>query len=125
MPKAQQAAIDGLRGRKGAVVAPEPSTGKVLAMVSTPSYNPNNLDEGDKFKELATDDANSPLVNRATQAGYPPGSTFKTVTATAALDSGEFTPESTVSGENGKAVSGVPLKCPATRTSGTSRSPTR
>ena len=109
VPKAQQAAIDGLRGRKGAVVALEPSTGKVLAMVSTPSYNPNNLDEGDKFKELATDDANSPLVNRATQAGYPPGSTFKTVTATAALDSGEFTPESTVSGENGKKVSGVPL----------------
>jgi penicillin-binding protein A len=109
VPKAQQAAIDGLRGRKGAVVALEPSTGKVLAMVSTPSYNPNNLDEGDKFEELATDDANSPLVNRATQAGYPPGSTFKTVTATAALDSGKFTPESTVSGENGKKVSGVPL----------------
>ena len=107
--KAQQAAIDGLKGRKGAVVALEPSTGKVLVMVSSPSYDPNNLDRGDKFKRLSTDDANSPLVNRATQAGYPPGSTFKAVTATAALDSGKYTPDSTVSGENGKRISGVPL----------------
>ena len=91
------------------MVALEPSSGKVLVMVSSPSYNPNNLDQGDKFKELSTDDANSPLVNRATQAGYPPGSTFKTVTATAALDTGKYTPDSTVSGENGKKVSGVPL----------------
>jgi penicillin-binding protein A len=107
--KAQQAAIDGLAGRKGAVVALEPKTGRVLAMASTPSYDPNNLDKGDKFKRLATDDANSPLVNRATQAGYPPGSTFKTVTATAALDTGKYTPDSTVSGKNGKKISGVPL----------------
>ena len=107
--KAQQAAIDGLHGRKGAVVALEPSTGKVLVMVSTPSYDPNNLDKGNKFKRLATDDANSPLVNRATQAGYPPGSTMKAVTATAALDSGKFKPDSTVSGKNGKKISGVPL----------------
>jgi penicillin-binding protein A len=107
--KAQQAAIDGLAGRKGAVVALEPKTGRVLAMVSTPSYDPNNLDKNNKFKRLATDDANSPLVNRATQAGYPPGSTFKTVTATAALDSGKYTPNSTVSGKNGKKISGVPL----------------
>jgi penicillin-binding protein A len=107
--KAQQAAIDALKGRKGAVVALEPSSGAVLAMVSQPSYNPNGLDRGDKFKELATDDANSPLVNRATQAGYPPGSTMKAVTATAALDTGEFTPGSRVSGKNGKKISGVPL----------------
>jgi peptidoglycan glycosyltransferase len=107
--KAQQAAINGLAGRKGAVVALEPSTGKVLVMVSSPSYDPNNLDKGDKFKRLATDNANSPLINRVTQAGYPPGSTMKAVTATAALDSGKFTPESTVSGKNGKKISGVPL----------------
>jgi peptidoglycan glycosyltransferase len=107
--KAQQAAIDGLKGRKGAVVALEPSTGAVLAMASTPSYDPNGLDQGDKFKVLATDDANSPLVNRATQAGYPPGSTMKTVTATAALDTGKYTPNSRVSGRNGKPISGVPL----------------
>jgi peptidoglycan glycosyltransferase len=107
--KAQQAAIDGLNGRKGAVVALEPSSGKVLAMVSTPSYDPNGLDQGDKFKRLATDHQNSPLVNRATQAGYPPGSTMKAVTAAAALDSGKYEPGSRVSGKNGKKVSGVPL----------------
>ncbi len=107
--KAQQAAIDGLKGRKGAVVALEPSTGAVLAMVSEPSYDPNGLDRGDKFKRLSTDDANSPLVNRATQAGYPPGSTMKVVTATAALDTGKYTPGSRVSGKNGKKISGVPL----------------
>jgi peptidoglycan glycosyltransferase len=107
--KAQQAAITGLAGRKGAVVALEPSTGKVLVMVSSPSYDPNNLDKGDKFKRLSADDANSPLVNRTTQAGYPPGSTMKTVTATAAIDSGKYTPDSTVSGKNGKKISGVPL----------------
>jgi penicillin-binding protein A len=81
----------------------------VLAMVSDPSYDPNGLDEGDTFKKLSTDEANSPIVNRATQAGYPPGSTMKTVTATAALDTGEFTPGSRVSGQNGKKISGVPL----------------
>jgi penicillin-binding protein A len=107
--KAQRASINALKGRKGAVVALEPSSGAVLAMVSDPSYDPNGLDEGDTFKKLSTDEANSPIVNRATQAGYPPGSTMKTVTATAALDTGEFTPGSRVSGRNGKKISGVPL----------------
>ena len=107
--KAQQAAIDGLKGRKGAVVALEPSSGKVLVMVSTPSYDPNGLDKGDKFKRLSTDEQNSPLVNRSTQSGYPPGSTMKAVTATAALDTGKYNPGSRVSGKNGKKISGVPL----------------
>jgi len=107
--KAQQAGIDGLKGRKGAVVALEPSSGKVLAMVSIPSYDPNGLDQGDKFNRLSTDDQNSPLVNRATQAGYPPGSTMKAVTAAAAIDSGKYEPGSRVSGQNGKKISGVPL----------------
>jgi penicillin-binding protein A len=107
--KAQQAAIDGLKGRRGAVVALEPNSGKVLVMVSSPSYDPNNLDQGNKFKELSSDEQNSPIVNRATQSGYPPGSTMKTVTATAALDTGKYTPNSTVSGKNGKKISGVPL----------------
>jgi penicillin-binding protein A len=107
--RAQRAAVDGLKGRKGAVVALDPSNGAVLAMVSIPSYDPNGLDDGDKFKELATDEANSPIVNRATQSGYPPGSTMKAVTAAAALDSGKYTPSSQVNGANGKKISGVPL----------------
>ena len=107
--RAQRAAIDGLRGRKGAVVALDPHNGAVLAMVSTPSYDPNGLDDGDTFKQLATDEANSPLVNRATQSGYPPGSTMKAVTAAAALDTGRYTPQSRVNGRNGKKISGVPL----------------
>jgi peptidoglycan glycosyltransferase len=107
--KAQRAAIDGLHGRKGAVVALDAKTGAVLAMVSTPSYDPNGLDNGDTFKKLSTDEQNSPLVNRATQSGYPPGSTMKVVTAAAALDSGRYTPNSQVSGRNGKKISGVPL----------------
>ena len=78
-------------------------------MVSIPSYDPNGLDDGDNFKELATDEANSPIVNRATQSGYPPGSTMKAVTAAAALDSGKYTPSSPVNGANGKKISGVPL----------------
>ena len=107
--KAQQAAVDALKGRKGAVVALDPSNGSVLAMVSNPSYDPNGLNDGNKFKELATDEANSPIVNRATQSGYPPGSTMKAVTAAAAIDSGKYEPDSTVNGKNGKKISGVPL----------------
>jgi peptidoglycan glycosyltransferase len=107
--RAQRAAIDGLHGRKGAVVVLDRRTGAVLVMVSTPSYDPNGLDNGDTFKKLSTDEQNSPLINRATQSGYPPGSTMKVVTAAAALDTGRYTPDSQVSGRNGKPISGVPL----------------
>jgi penicillin-binding protein A len=107
--KAQQAAIDGLKGRKGAVVALEPKSGKVLVMTSSPSYDPNGLDEGNTFSRLSSDEQNSPIVNRSTQSGYPPGSTMKVVTAAAAIDTGKYTPNSTVNGRNGKRVSGVPL----------------
>jgi penicillin-binding protein A len=106
-PEAQEAAKEALGGRRGSVVALEPETGRVRAMVSLPDFNPNFIPEG--FDELNADPA-SPLFNRATQARYPPGSTFKVVTAAAALDSGEFTPESRVSGKNNKRVSAVPLQ---------------
>jgi len=108
-PRAQQVAVDALQGRKGAVVALDVPTGRVLVMASQPSFDPNNLDEGRTFQQLSTDDANSPLLNRATQGTYPPGSTMKTVTASAAIDSGRYTPQSRVSGRNGKPISGVPL----------------
>jgi peptidoglycan glycosyltransferase len=107
--KAQRAAIDGLKGRKGAVVALEPKSGKVLVMTSSPSYDPNGLDEGNTFSRLSSDEQNSPIVNRSTQSGYPPGSTMKVVTAAAAIDTGKYTANSTVNGQNGKKVSGVPL----------------
>ena len=108
-PGAQRVALSGLGGRRGAVVAIEPATGKVRVMASTPGYDPNSLRDADVFRRLNRAD-NSPLFNRATQAGYAPGSTMKVVTAAAALDSGQFTPQSMVSGKSPIPVSGVPLK---------------
>jgi peptidoglycan glycosyltransferase len=108
-PRAQRLARDLLGGRKGSVVALEPATGKVRVMVSTPGYNPNALRSQRVFEALNRDDANAPLLNRATQGGYVPGSTFKVVTAAAALDSGQFTPDSVVSGRSPIVVSGTPL----------------
>jgi peptidoglycan glycosyltransferase len=94
----------------GAVVALEPSTGAVKVMASSPSYDPNTAGTADGYARLARQTVAKPLVNRATQFGYAPGSTFKVVTATAAIDSGEFTPESTLSGRNEIPISGVALK---------------
>jgi peptidoglycan glycosyltransferase len=78
-------------------------------MASVPGYDPNDIAKPGRFTEL-NKDPDAPLLNRATQAGYPPGSTFKVVTAIAAMDSGRFTPDSTVSGKNLKPISGVPLR---------------
>jgi penicillin-binding protein A len=105
-PAAQRAALAGLGGQRGAVVAMVPSTGEIKAMVSVPGYDPNQVPN--HFAQLNSD-SNAPLFNRPTQAGYPPGSTMKVVTATAALDSGEFTPSSTLSGSSPKVIDGVPL----------------
>ena len=91
------------------MVALDPQTGEVLAMVSVPTYDPNEVASSQGFQAL-NQDPDAPLFNRATQAGYPPGSTMKVVTATAALDSGEFEVDDTVSGESGKVISGVPLE---------------
>lgn len=74
----QQAAWDALGDRKGAVVVMEPDTGKILAMVSKPSFDPNTL-EADWSSLIAGDNTQAQLLNRATQGVYPPGSTFKTV----------------------------------------------
>jgi peptidoglycan glycosyltransferase len=108
-PKAQRVAAGALAEHKGAVVALEPRSGAVTVMASSPSYDPNSLSSTKAFERL-THDSNAPLVNRATQFGYAPGSTFKVVTATAAIDSGAFTPQSTVSGRDNVPISGVPLK---------------
>jgi peptidoglycan glycosyltransferase len=107
-PNAQEAAVDGLAGRRGSVVAMVPSTGEIKAMVSIPEYDPNSVENSNTFKRLNAEES-APLFNRATQAGYPPGSTMKVVTATAALDSGDFTPNSVLSGRSPIAIEGVPL----------------
>ncbi len=99
-PKAQQVAIQQLAGRAGSVVALDPQTGAVQVMYSNPTYDDNNVDA--KGANLST-------FNRATQARYPPGSTFKIVTATAAIDSGKYTPNSLVNGKSPVTISGVPL----------------
>jgi peptidoglycan glycosyltransferase len=108
-PKAQQKAITALGEHHGAVVALDPRDGAVRVMVSTPSYNPNRLPSPGVYEKLTKDTQGRPLVNRAVQFGYAPGSTFKVVTATAAIDTGQFTPQSTLSGRNDVPVSGVPL----------------
>jgi penicillin-binding protein A len=102
-PAAQKAAYDGLRklNARGAVVAVDPSTGAILAMVSTPSYDPNDISGHDpatmrkNYDRLSTLKSR-PMLNRALRQTYPPGSTFKLVTAAAALESGKYTPDSPV-----------------------------
>jgi len=81
--KLQKAAYTALKGKRGAVVALNPKTGEILAMVSMPSYDPNNL-EKDWKGILANKDL--PLINRAVSGLYPPGSIFKTITAISALE---------------------------------------
>jgi penicillin-binding protein A len=109
-PAAQRVAYSALNGRKGAVVALDPRTGAVKVMASYPQYDPNALRGPGTYSRLANDNANKPLVNRATQFGPAPGSTFKVVTATAAIDSGRFSSQSTVDGKNDVKISGVPLQ---------------
>src|ERR671935_2314044 len=92
-PGVQAIALRALRGKCGAVVALNPSTGAVLAMASSPAYNPNLIEK--HFRQaLRSGGKCGALVNRATAGRYQPGSTFKVVTATAALNSGRFTPSS-------------------------------
>jgi penicillin-binding protein A len=109
-PAAQRVAISALAGRDGAVVALDPRDGAVEVMASSPSFNPNALRSSHGYEALAADSKSKPLVNRATQFGYAPGSTFKVVTATAAIDTGAFTPQSTVSGRDDVPISGIPLQ---------------
>jgi len=92
----QKAALDALGHNCGAVVALDPRTGRVLVMASSPSYDPNDVENA--YGRITAIKANctpaSPLLNRASQGLYPPGSTFKVVTASAALGTGAYTPTS-------------------------------
>jgi penicillin-binding protein A len=91
--RAQRLALNALGGQCGAAVALEPKTGRVLASVSSPTYDPN-LIEGNFNLAARRRFGCLPLINRVTAGLYAPGSTFKVVTGAAALDSGQFTPES-------------------------------
>ena len=99
-PTAQRVALQQLNGQAGSVVALDPRTGAVKVMVSLPGYDDNHpFAKGPNISTL----------NRSTQGRYPPGSTFKVVTATAAIDSGQYTPNSMINGKSPITVSGVPL----------------
>jgi penicillin-binding protein A len=113
---AQKAAYNGLGSKKGAVAAIEPSTGKILALVSTPSYDPSKFagsSTSDQEAWLAVQKKNNPddpMLNRALRETYPPGSTFKVVTAAAALENGE------VAGIDDKTDTPDPYKLPQSST---------
>ena len=92
----------------GSVVAIEPSTGAVRVMASIPGFDPNAAASESTFKPIQNDES-APLLNRPTQNTYQPGSTMKVLTAAAALDSGEFTPDSVLSGHSPQTIGGVPL----------------
>jgi peptidoglycan glycosyltransferase len=111
-PKAQKLAMDLLAqaspAEGGAAVVLDPRTGAVKVMASVPGYDPNLAESPKKLGHLNSDE-DKPLVDRAVQFGYAPGSTMKLVTLTAALDSGRYDENSTVDGTNGVKISGVPL----------------
>jgi peptidoglycan glycosyltransferase len=108
--EAQKVALADLQegGHFGAVVALVPQTGEVKVMASNPSYDPNRIP--DEYSKLSTNERESPLYNRATQGQYPPGSTFKVVTAAAGLESGVITPETTINAPGSLEVEGTPLQ---------------
>ena len=108
-PAAQAVAFEDLRGVGfGAVAAIEPSTGRVRVLASNPPYDPNRIPYD--LTELNENELETPLVNRATQGQYPPGSTFKVVTAAAGLESGTITPETAFSAPSPLEVEGTPLQ---------------
>ncbi|GHC63811.1 peptidoglycan D,D-transpeptidase FtsI family protein [Streptomyces flavofungini] len=111
-PAVQKAAYRALGDKKGAAVAVDPRTGKILGMVSTPSYDPSKISgstDGDAWKALTTDE-DKPMVNRALRQPLPPGSTFKLVVAAAALESGLY------GSVDAKTTSPNPYTLPGTRT---------
>jgi peptidoglycan glycosyltransferase len=105
-PEAQRVALSQLGGRPGSVVAIEPQTGLVRVLASVPGFDLATVP--DNFARLVRMPG-APLLDRAAQSGYPPGSTFKVVTATAAIDSGRFTPTSVLNGKSPRVIGGVPL----------------
>lgn len=100
-PEIQKAAADALGGRRGAVVVLDSRTGEILASVSEPGFNPNEMEN--RWEGLIKD-PESPLLNRAVQGLYPPGSAFKVLIAAAGIDSGLVTPETSYDCKGVRAV---------------------
>jgi len=105
----QQAAVDQLKGKHGAIVILNPQTGDVLALYSEPSYSLAEVDDEATWIRLEANERDKPLVSRALGAYYIPGSTFKTVTMTAAFLAGEQDTEFTCSGGGFYAAPGAPV----------------
>lgn len=108
-PVAQATALEDLREAGfGAVAAIEPQSGRVRVLASNPPFDPNRIPY--ELGELNTNEFETPLFNRATQGQYPPGSTFKVVTAAAGLESGAITPETPIDAPGSLEVEGTPLE---------------
>lgn len=117
-PELQTLAYNLLGDRKGAIVAMNPKTGEILAMASTPSYDPNSLSSHnndfvlEQYAALNADE-NQPLYNRAIAGNtYAPGSTFKIIDAVAALESGKYTKDSVISNPQNLALPGTDISLP-------------
>jgi peptidoglycan glycosyltransferase len=106
--KLQSAAAAALGTRPGAVVAMDPRSGAILAMVSAPTYDPAAID---RRGDALVADPGRPLLNRATQGLYPPGSVYKIVTASAALDAGVVKPTDIYRCVNGVVIQGFVIQC--------------
>jgi peptidoglycan glycosyltransferase len=108
-PAAQSVALADLEAAGfGAVVAIEPQSGRVRVLASNPPYDPNRVPY--ELSKLNTSEIERPLVDRATQGQYPPGSTFKVVTAAAGLESGVITPDTPIDAPGSLEVEGTPLE---------------
>ncbi len=108
-PAAQQTAMAALQEAGfGAVVAIEPQSGRVKVLASNPPFDPNRVPF--EWTELNENALEAPLFNRATQGQYPPGSTFKVVTAAAGLDSGDITADTPIDAPGSLEVEGTPLE---------------
>ncbi|MEG6511389.1 penicillin-binding transpeptidase domain-containing protein [Desulforamulus ruminis] len=92
----QKVALEALKGRKGAVVALDPRDGSILAMVSSPAYNTNAIGDAKVWDQLNGDELNAPLLNRAAQGAYAPGSVIKLVTGAGLLEQQKIQPQDTI-----------------------------
>lgn len=102
----QRAAFLALKGRRGVVIAMMPNTGEILAFVSSPSFDPAYFEKGDLRVESLFTDKEKPLLNRITEGVYPPGSIFKPIVATGAIEDDFFT-DKTIIQDNGFVMAGA------------------